>query len=378
MAGLYIHIPFCKQACYYCDFHFSTQQSQRSDLIKLIARELELQHDYLQGEILETLYFGGGTPSLLTPAELDVLFTTIHKHFSVAQTAEVTLEANPDDLTPEKLAMLRLAGINRLSIGIQSFDEEILRFLNRAHSPGQAHESVAHARHAGFHNINIDLIHSIPGQDDHLLMKNLEVALSLSPEHISAYSLTIEEKTVFGRWNSRGKLKPVGEEQAARQFELVMDTLTARGYRHYEVSNFCLPGYESKHNTSYWQQKYYLGVGPSAHSFNGVSRQFTISNNQLYAKALSADKIPFEREILTREDKINEYLFTSLRLDTGCSLSQLKHHYDYDLQQEQGPYLIRLFDQQLATLENDRLILTRAGKLLADQISSELFILNKK
>lgn len=378
MAGLYIHIPFCKQACYYCDFHFSTQQSQRSDLIRFIARELELQRDYLQGEMLGTLYFGGGTPSLLTESEFEILFTTIHKHFSVAPTAEVTLEANPDDLTPEKLAILKSAGINRLSIGIQSFDEEILKFLNRAHNPQQALESVAQARQFGFSNINIDLIHSIPGQDDQLLMKNLEVALSLSPEHISAYSLTIEEKTVFGRWSARGKLTPVAEDQAAYQFERVMDTLTAKGYRHYEISNFCKPGYESKHNTSYWQQKHYLGVGPSAHSYNGVSRQYTISNNQLYAKALSADKIPFEREILSREDNINEYLFTSLRLDTGCSLSLLKNQYDYDLRQAQGSYLTRLLDQQLATLHHDQLILTRAGKLLADQISSEFFVLNKR
>lgn len=373
MAGLYLHIPFCKQACYYCDFHFSTNQSQKTELIEQIAHELYLQRDYLQGEPIETIYFGGGTPSLLTVKELDILFTAIHKNYQVLENPEITLEANPDDLTPEKLAELRLAGINRLSIGIQSFDENILRFLNRAHTALDAFLCLEAAQEAGISNISIDLIYSIPGQDDELLRKNLAEAIRLKPTHISAYSLTLEEKTVFGRWASHGKLTAMEENLSAGQFEIVMDTLTHHGYHHYEISNFCLPGYESKHNTSYWQQKKYLGVGPSAHSFDGNSRQFTISNNPLYIKSLRENRIPFEREVLTRENKINEYLFTSLRTDRGCSLSYLSSQLEYDLMKKNKSYLDQLVKGKLIEISHDTLVLTRSGKLVADRIASDLF-----
>jgi oxygen-independent coproporphyrinogen III oxidase len=373
MAGLYLHIPFCKQACYYCDFHFSTNQSQKSELVGQIAHELYLQRDYLKGEPIETIYFGGGTPSLLTAKELDTLFTTIHKYYPVPGNPEITLEANPDDLTKEKLNEIRSVGINRLSVGIQSFDESILRFLNRAHTAQEALLCLDAAQEAGISNLSIDLIYSIPGQDDELLRKNLATAINLKPSHISAYSLTLEEKTVFGRWVSHGKLSAMEENHSASQFELVMDTLTQNGYHHYEISNFCLPGYESKHNTSYWQQKKYLGAGPSAHSFDGDSRQFNISNNPLYSKALREDRIPFEREVLTHENKINEYLFTSLRTDRGCSLSYLSSQFKYDLIKKNEPYLDQLVKEKLIEISHDRLILTRTGKLVADRIASDLF-----
>lgn len=373
MAGLYVHIPFCKQACYYCDFHFSTNQSQKTELVEQIAHELYLQGDYLQGEPIETIYFGGGTPSLLTAKELDSLFTAIHKNYHVLENPEITLEANPDDLSLIKLGEIQSAGINRLSIGIQSFDETILRFLNRAHTAQEAFLCLDHARKAGISNISIDLIYSIPSQDDELLRKNLAEAIRLKPTHISAYSLTLEEKTVFGRWASHGKLTAMEENLSAGQFEIVMDTLTHHGYHHYEISNFCLPGYESKHNTSYWQQKKYLGVGPSAHSFDGNSRQFTISNNPLYIKSLRENRIPFEREVLTRENKINEYLFTSLRTDRGCSLSYLSSQLEYDLMKKNKSYLDQLVKGKLIEISHDTLVLTRSGKLVADQIASDLF-----
>lgn len=373
MAGLYLHIPFCKQACYYCDFHFSTNQSQKAELVEQISHELYLQRNYLQAEPIETIYFGGGTPSLLTPKDLEILFSSIYKYYPVAENPEITLEANPDDLTPEKLTEIRLAGINRLSIGIQSFDEKILRFLNRAHSAQEALLCLDAAQEAGISNLSIDLIYSIPGQDDDVLRKNLAAAMKLKPTHISAYSLTLEEKTVFGRWANHGKLTAMEENLSASQFEMVMDTLTHHGYRHYEISNFCLPGFESKHNTSYWQQKKYLGVGPSAHSFDKDSRQFNISNNPLYVKALLDDRIPFEREVLTRENKINEYLFTSLRTDRGCSLTYLSKQLQYDLAKNNSRYLDQLSKEKLIEITDETLVLTRAGKLIADRIASDLF-----
>jgi oxygen-independent coproporphyrinogen-3 oxidase len=373
MAGLYLHIPFCKQACYYCDFHFSTNQSQKAELVEQISHELYLQRNYLQGEPIETIYFGGGTPSLLTPKDLEILFSSIYKYYPVAENPEITLEANPDDLTPEKLTEIRLAGINRLSIGIQSFDEKILRFLNRAHTAQEALLCLDAAQEAGISNLSIDLIYSIPGQDDDVLRKNLAAAMKLKPTHISAYSLTLEEKTVFGRWANHGKLTAMEENLSASQFEMVMDTLTHHGYRHYEISNFCLPGFESKHNTSYWQQKKYLGVGPSAHSFDKDSRQFNISNNPRYIKALLDDRIPFEREVLTRENKINEYLFTSLRTDRGCSLTYLSKQLQYDLAKNNSRYLDQLAKEKLIEITDETLVLTRAGKLIADRIASDLF-----
>jgi len=374
MAGLYIHIPFCKQACYYCDFHFSTNQSQKSELVNYIAQELEIQKDYLQGEPLETIYLGGGTPSLLSAIDLEILFNAIHKHYRVIDHPEITLEANPDDLTPEKLPELAAIGINRLSIGIQSFDEQVLRFLNRAHTAQDALQCVANARTEGISNISIDLIYSIPGQDDALLKKNLALAMALKPEHISAYSLTVEEKTVFGRWASHGKLTAMEEDLSAVQFELVMNSLQEHGYQHYEISNYCLPGFESKHNTSYWQQKKYLGVGPSAHSFDGESRQFNVSNNHAYMNALREGKISFERELLTHENKINEYIFTSLRTDRGCSLAYLVTHYNHDLMKMNESYLNQLMEKNLIQLIENKIVLTMAGKLLADKISSDLFV----
>jgi oxygen-independent coproporphyrinogen-3 oxidase len=374
MAGLYFHIPFCKQACHYCDFHFSTNQTLKSELINQLATELTLQKDYLQGEPIETIYLGGGTPSLLSAHELDILFTSIQKNYKVATDVEVTLEANPDDLNPEKLSEMKSAGVNRLSIGIQSFDETVLKFLNRAHTSTEALNCVKNARKAGIQNISIDLIYSIPGQDEETLQKNLATALSLLPNHISAYSLTVEEKTVFGRWANKGKLQAMEDDQAAQQFELVMGSLTQSGFQHYEISNYCLPGFQSKHNTSYWKGKKYLGLGPSAHSYDGATRQFNISNNHLYIKSIQKGILPYDREELTSENKINEYLFTSLRTEWGCDLNYLKNQFGYNLASQNKPYLNQLLASDLIELKDDTITLTRTGKLLADRIASDLFV----
>lgn len=371
MAGLYIHIPFCKQACHYCDFHFSTNQEGRKQLCEAIAKELSLQIRYLEGEKLETIYFGGGTPSLLLPDELEIICAAIYKSYTVADDAEITLEANPDDLCKEKLKELKLAGINRLSIGIQSFHDDVLKFFNRAHNAKESVECVTLARDAGFTNLSLDLIYAVPDQGLDRWRKNIEQAITLKPEHISAYSLTIEEKTAFGQWQKKGKLKAVGENESAADFELLMGLLTANGYEHYEISNFCKPDVYSKHNTSYWKQKKYLGVGPSAHSYNGDSRQFNSSNNQLYLKSIAKELVPFEKEILTRENKINEYIFTALRTQWGCDLSYLETQLGYRLDKR---LFQQLMDQQLLTLQGQVALLTQKGKLLADQIATDLFV----
>ncbi|MBK5277257.1 MAG: radical SAM family heme chaperone HemW [Bacteroidia bacterium] len=372
MAGIYIHIPFCKQACHYCDFHFSTNQLILPQLCEAIRTELSLQKGYLKGETIKTIYFGGGTPSLLPQKELEVILNAISKHFNVDESPEITLEANPDDLTSQKLKELIQVGINRLSIGIQSFDTGVLKFLNRAHDAESALNCVKLSRDAGFDNLSIDLIYAIPGQDNSAWRKNLEQAIRLSPEHISSYSLSIEKKTTFGHWLRSGKLKATDEEIAAQQFEMLMEELELAGYEQYEISNFSKPGFHSRHNSSYWQQQYYLGVGPSAHSFNGNSRQFNVLNNHIYLKSIP-DKIPFEIEILTAANKINEYIFTTLRTSQGCDLIKLKQDHGYDILVKYPVYLKSLMDSKLASVENNILKLTRSGKLLADKIASDLF-----
>lgn len=377
MAGLYLHIPFCKQACYYCDFHFSVNTDIKSELVKAIIRELELQVHYLGGEPLETIYFGGGTPSLLTEAELNSILNTIYKLHPVAPTPEITLEANPDDLTTEKLTALARAGVNRLSIGVQSFDNSVLQFLNRAHTADEATKCIEAAHQVGINNLSIDIMFGLPNQHEAILHKDLASAIALQPTHVSVYSLTVEEKTVFGKWAQQGKLNITAEPEAARQFEVVMDTLESNGFTQYEISNYAKPGFESRHNSSYWQRKKYLGIGPSAHSYNGDTRQFNISNNHRYVQALSGGKIPFELEKLTRANKINEYIFTTLRTNSGCNLTVLKLDYDYDLETVAGKALSRMVANNLITQKANTLLLTRAGKLVADQLALEFFASEK-
>jgi oxygen-independent coproporphyrinogen-3 oxidase len=375
MAGIYIHIPFCKQACHYCDFHFSTNQNSRNELTMAIADELSIQKNYLEGDPINTIYFGGGTPSILTIDEIKSILDSARQNFDVLMHTEITLEANPDDLTTEKLLMLKEVGVNRLSIGIQSFDDSVLKFLNRAHTGYSAMQCVNEARIAGFNNISLDLIYAIPGQDDDAWRKNIKQVVALNPEHISSYSLTIEEKTTFGRWSAQGKLKAADDEIAASQLEILMQELEDMGYEHYEISNFSRPTFQSRHNSNYWRQEKYLGVGPSAHSYNGDSRQFNISNNNLYLQSLKDGVIPFEMEILSPEDKTNEYLLTTLRTSWGSDLQKLKNEFGYDVQEIHKNYLDTLHAKKLVEIDHGALKLTKAGKLLADKIASDLFLL---
>lgn len=374
MAGLYFHIPFCKQACYYCDFHFSTNQELKTEMVKALVKELQFQKDFLNGEVINTVYFGGGTPSLLKSDELYSLLSTLRKLHQLNPTAEITLEANPDDLTDVTVNELNQVGINRLSIGIQTFHNDLLSYLNRAHDSAKAIQAVRSARKAGFDNISIDLIYAIPGQDEAKWKEDIRQALIVNPEHLSCYSLTIEEKTVFGKWSAAGKLKTIEDDVAAYQLEVLMDMLNEAGYEHYEISNFAKPGFYSRHNSSYWKQEKYLGIGPSAHSYNGLIRQFNISNNHLYIKSIQKNEVPAEKEVLSTENKINEYILTTLRTQWGTDLTKLKQEFNLDLLQQNSLYIQQLLERDLAVLNHTVLTLTRKGKLLADKIASDLFV----
>ena len=314
---------------------------------------------------------------MLEARELALLLDSIRSSQNIAVDAEVTVEANPDDLNPGKLKALSALGVNRLSIGIQSFHAEILSFLNRAHDSVTAIKSFELAREAGFKNISIDLIYGIPNETDRDWKEDIRQAVALQPDHISCYSLTIEPKTVFGKWSAAGKLKPADDETAARHLEILMDELERNGFEHYEISNFAKPGFQSRHNSSYWRQEKYLGVGPSAHSYNGNSRQYNISNNNLYIRSLKNKVIPFEKEELSPEDLINEFILTTLRTEWGTDLKKIQQDFGYDLLNKNADYLSRIFKNEMAVLEGSVLRLTRKGKLLADKISSDLFVVNE-
>ena len=374
MAGIYIHIPFCKQACHYCDFHFSTNSSKQHEMVCAIAKELQIQKDYLGHNIIETIYFGGGTPSLLSKEDLNIILGAVRQNYKVSDSPEICLEANPDDLSNEKFVELADAGVNRLSIGIQTFHDEHLAYLNRAHSSQEARACVDRARSSGINNISIDLIYAIPSSDHQIWEEDLAQAMALKPDHISSYCLTIENKTAFGNWLSKGKIKPINEEFAAQQFEILIETMYDNGYEQYEVSNFCLPNQYSKHNSNYWKQQQYLGVGPSAHSYNGVHRQFNISHNQKYLSTMALGEIPYTLDILNDKDHINEYLLTSLRTKWGADMTFLKTKHGYDLLHDQEEYLEELRGKELAIIQNDTLYLTNRGKLFADKIASDLFL----
>lgn len=342
-------------------------------MILAIGRELALQKSYLGAEKIHTIYFGGGTPSMLPAGELESLLEIIHSQFTIDPSAEITLEANPDDLDPGKLKVLLAFGINRLSIGIQTFDDGILKFLNRAHDATLALKSFGDARAAGFKNISIDLIYAIPGQELKAWKKNIAKAIELNPEHISAYSLTIEEKTVFGKWALQKKLIPPDNDVSAGELIALTGLLEDAGYLHYEVSNFSKAGYISRHNSNYWRGEKYLGVGPSAHSYNETCRQHNISNNHLYLRSIQSARVPAIVEVLSREDKINDWILTGLRTSWGTDLGRLRQELGYDLLQVHSRYVNALIEGDLAVVKDDALILTKSGRLLADRIASDLF-----
>ncbi len=373
MAGIYIHIPFCKQACYYCDFHFSSYLALKEDLVDAMVKEIFLQTKYLS-EPIDTIYFGGGTPSLLNDEELEKIFTALYKTFQISSNPEITLEANPDDLNSSKLAMLKSIGVNRLSIGIQTFNDALLKFLNRLHSSQQAIKAYHEARLLGFDNISCDLIYAIPGQSQEILANDLETLVRLSPDHISAYCLTIEERTVFGNWSRKNKFKQVDEEIAVSHTETVWQYLTHHLYEQYEISNFCQNEKYSRHNSSYWKDVSYLGIGPGAHSYNGKMRQYNISNNNLYIKSISKGENPTTLMDLSVVDSINEYILTSLRTKWGCNLDHLSDKFNFKLPDQLKRKINKFEKEGLLIAITSSIILTEKGKLLADFIASELFV----
>ena len=373
MAGIYIHIPFCKQACHYCDFHFTISLRHKSSLLAAIEREIFIQRSFLKGVNVDSIYFGGGTPSLLSAKEIDTIIKSIISNYKVNHNPEITLEANPDDITTGHLKDLKEIGINRLSIGIQTFDDQMLQFINRVHRSNDALASFDRARKAGFGNINIDVIYGLPAKDHQRLASDLDMLASMSPEHISAYCLTIEDKTIFGKWLKMGKLKDVDESFSAKQFTMVHEKLSGLGYDHYEVSNYALDGLESRHNSNYWKDGQYLGIGPSAHSFNGETRQFNIYNNLKYIASITKGEIPSTIEKLTKSEKINDYILTSIRTSWGCDLRKLNKDFNYKLDDRKTEFMKSIKGKGLAILKNNVLILTPKGMLLADSIALELF-----
>lgn len=375
--GLYIHIPFCKQACHYCDFHFSTSLKKKSELVNALCKELVLRKEEMGSEV-ETIYFGGGTPSLLSSEELQQIFETIYSNFKVSENAEITLEANPDDLTATRINELtnsRLpagAGINRLSIGIQSFFEEDLKLMNRAHNASEALECIKEAKQY-FENISIDLIYGIPGMGNERWKKNLEIALSLDVPHLSCYALTVEPKTALKKFIEKGIVPPVDEEVAKQHYEILLSETEKAGLENYEFSNFGKPGFHSRNNTAYWEGKPYLGIGPSAHSYDGKSRSWNVANNTKYIKSIEDGILPSEIEILSKEDKYNEYIMTGLRTKKGVSLEKVerdfgKNYLEYLLKQAENP-----IKNNLLILENGTLKISKKGKFLSDGIAADLF-----
>ncbi len=372
MAGIYIHIPFCKQACYYCDFHFVTSLKHKTELLKALQNEIRLQKDYLSGETIETIYFGGGTPSLLTGDELNMIVDTVTRYHTVASGAEITLEANPDDLDQEKVSAIRQTPVNRFSIGIQSFFDDDLFWMNRAHRSSEAEASVKRVQDSGFENITADLIYGYPLLTDHKWKHNLEQIFELKIPHISAYSMTVEPQTTLASFIKKKVYAPMDEAQSAEQFLVMLNAIEQQGYEQYEISNFCTPGNYSRHNSNYWKGVKYLGIGPSAHSFNGEARQWNVANNAKYIEALAKNTIQAEREELSEQNRLNEYIMTSLRTMWGLDIDKLDN-----IAKGSSSELIRaadgFFDKGWMSKKDTIITLTQEGKLYADKIASDLF-----
>ena len=372
MAGIYIHIPFCKKRCIYCDFFSTTQSEKKSTYIHALCQELDMRKDYLEGEDIETIYLGGGTPSQLTQKELEEIFSSLYNIYKVKENAEITLEANPDDLTPEYIHMLRTLPINRISMGIQTFQEETLKLLHRRHTAQQAIEAVKHCREAGFQNISIDLMYGLPGETLETWKEDLQQAIALHPEHISAYHLIYEEGTALWKLREQNQVEEADEDLSVTLFKTLIEELTHAGYEHYEISNFCLPGLHSRHNSSYWTGKKYLGCGPSAHSFNGTSRQWNVASLDKYIQSIQQGELDYEIEELDIYTRYNDFVITTIRTHWGMSLSHLRSTYGENLYQ----YCLRMakphLEQGVLEIKEDTLKLTKEGIFISDGIMSDL------
>ena len=388
MSGIYIHIPFCKQACHYCDFHFSTSMKKKDEMVLALAKEIQMRKNELldsalhldsarcdKNEVIETIYFGGGTPSTLQIVDLKFLINSIYENYIVSENPEITLEANPDDLSEDYLIELSEIGVNRLSIGIQSFFEDDLKLMNRAHNAVEAKKCLEIATQY-FDNISLDLIYGIPSMSNEKWQQNIETALSFGIPHISSYALTVEPKTALSKLIQTGKIAQPKDEVAEAHFQILVETLEANGFIHYELSNFGKENYFSKNNSAYWLGKKYIGIGPSAHSYNGVSRSWNVSNNSLYLKSIQEDKLPNEVEILSPTDRYNEYIMTGLRTIWGVSLDRIESEFGNDYLAYLQKQAQKFINDDLLFIENKILKPTPKGKFLTDGIASDLFYLN--
>jgi oxygen-independent coproporphyrinogen III oxidase len=372
LSGIYLHIPFCKQACTYCNFHFSTSLRYKDELVRALAAEAEREKEYLGGETIDTIYFGGGTPSILEIADLELLLATIVKNYSIAPGTEITLEANPDDIAADKLRAWKDLGINRLSIGVQSFFQEELKWMNRAHNAEHAINNL-HLAKKEFDNITIDLIYGSPLLTDEMWKQNVDRATAMDVPHLSCYALTVEEKTPLDKLIKTSKVADVDNDKQARQFLLLMEWLREKGYEHYEVSNFAKPGFRSRHNSSYWKGDKYLGLGPSAHSYNGSERRWNIANNNVYIKAINDGGAEREAELLTTSQKLNEFVMIALRTMEGLDLDNLQEQFGANERRRIEREVEKFVKHGLVERAETFIQLTDEGMLRADGIASELF-----
>lgn len=383
MSGIYIHIPFCKQACHYCDFHFSTSMKKKDEMVLALAKEIQLRKNEFANEVVETIYFGGGTPSVLTTTQMNFLISEVYKNYNVSENPEITLEANPDDLTDLSVRVesrtifenYREIGINRLSIGIQSFFEEDLKMMNRAHNSAEAIECLQEATKY-FDNISLDLIYGIPGMSNEMWKQNIETALSFGIPHISSYALTVEPKTALKKLIDTGKIAEPQDEVASNHFMILVETLQKNGFIHYELSNFGKENYFSKNNSAYWLGKKYIGIGPSAHSYDGEKRGWNVANNSLYLKSIQNNTLPIETEILSKSDRYNEYIMTGLRTIWGVSLERIENEFGSEYLDYLNKQAQKFLNDELVYISDNILRPTAKGKFLTDGIASDLFYLN--
>ena len=375
MSGIYVHIPFCKQACHYCDFHFSTSLKKKDEMVLALAKEIAMRKNEFENELIETIYFGGGTPSILEVSDLKFLIDEVYKHYKVSEKPEITIEANPDDLSENRIIELSNTPINRLSIGIQSFFEEDLQLMNRAHNSAEAKKCLEIATRY-FDNISIDLIYGTPGMSNERWLQNIQIALDLNIPHLSSYALTVEPKTALHQFIKDGIMLQPDDAVAHEQFLILVDTLEKNKFIHYELSNFGKENYFSRNNSAYWLGKKYIGIGPSAHSYDGKNRSWNVSNNAIYLKSISENRLPSETEILSKTEIYNEYIMTGLRTIWGVSLDKIENEFG----EKYLKYLIqnaqKHLDDAKLILENNVLRTTRKGKFFCDGIASDLFYLN--
>ena len=375
MSGIYIHIPFCKQACHYCDFHFSTSLKKKDEMVLALAKEIALRKNEFQNEIVKTIYFGGGTPSILSINDIHYLIDEVFRNYKVIENPEITVEANPDDLDNETIRQFANSPINRLSIGIQSFFEDDLKLMNRAHNSAEAKKCLEIATQY-FDNISIDLIYGIPNMSNSNWLQNIETALSFNVPHISSYALTVEPKTALHTFIQKGIIAQPDDDVAQEHFHLLVDKLEENGFIHYELSNFGKENYFSKNNSSYWLGKKYIGIGPSAHSYNGVSRSWNVSNNTLYLKSIAENQLPSEAETLTKTDRYNEYVMTGLRTIWGISLDRIEQEFGKSYLDYLNQQAFNYIEDHLLFVDDNILRATKSGKFLSDGIASDLFLLN--